>query len=1028
MYRNLGRFRFEDITEQAGLVDPEFWGTGAVMVDVDGDGDLDIHACGYRSPNRVWINSGTDSGGVPTFKNEAERMGLVFNGASMSAAFADYDRDGDLDMYLATTAAPPPAGTQFRVEFEGGRPVIPEDLREYWALVYLPNEKAHRTEAGQFDRLFRNDNGKFVDVTKAAGIDGPFFTLGVVWWDFDHDGWPDLYVSNDYLGPDRLYRNQRDGTFREIIRDTIPHTPWSSMGMDIGDLNNDGLLDIITTDMLGSSHYRRNVMQGEVSKTGWFLDIAEPRQYTRNAVLLNTGTSRMLEVAYLTGMAATDWTWAPLMEDLDGDGRTDVFFTNGMLRDVQHADFGNYADKMLGAGSPRWAKFWAEQPLLNENNRVFRNRGGLQFEETGTAWGLDRKGVSFGTAAADFDGDGDVDLAVNNVDAPISLYENRSHAGNTLRLRLRGGGKNTHGLGSTVRIQTESGRQVRYLTSTRGWLSGSEPVVSFGLGENNGVATATIQWPDGSVQALGPLMANHFYEIRQPDAGKPVDQAVAHANDTTQRFFEPSEELAGISDVLSSHDDFLTQPLLPFRFSRSRFCMAWGDVDGDGRQDLFVGGGVGHSGQVYLQKEPGQYQLQSGNTFLTAQLHADVDAVFVDVDGDKDLDLFVVSGGAEIPASATTLFQSRLYLNDGTGAFQSVTEDSLPRMTSPGSCVAVGDVDGDGRPDLFVGGGAINGRYPEAAPSVLLINEGGRFRIANGPTMFSRMGLVRAAALADLNGDSTMDLVVACDWGPVRVFVNEDGKLVDATEEAGLAGRTGWWRSLALSDVDHDGDIDIVAGNLGRNTRHSPTLTAPDRLYFGPFGNNGSNLVVEAYHENGSLYPRRGFDQLSRLNLKLREKFLNFHQYSEADIVEIFDGVALQAALQREVNTAESGLWLNDGNAKFEFSPLPVEAQVSSVNSIGVMDFNDDGHSDLVLAQNDFTPDKLMGRIDGGLSLLLQGDGRGGFAAVGARRSGLVIPEEARRVRVVDVDSDGKLDLVFGVPGGALQSFLRTTD
>ncbi|MFO1511799.1 MAG: VCBS repeat-containing protein [Verrucomicrobiota bacterium] len=677
LYHNLGDFRFEDVTESAGLLDTNFWGTGATFVDINNDGRLDIYACGYRRPNRLFINQGPGSDGRVHFVEKAHEYGLDFNGASMTMAFGDFDRDGDLDAYLATTALPPPPGVKFGVRYEGSKPVVPKELQEYWELLYLPGNRPKPTEAGQFDHFYRNDGGRFTEITSQAGIDGPFMTLSALWWDFDCDGWPDLYVSNDYLGPDKLYRNNGNGTFTDVIRQTVPHTPWSSMGTDIGDLNNDGRIDLMTTDMLGSTHFRRNVMMGEATKQEWFLEFAEPRQYIRNAVFLNTGVGRMMEFAYQGGLAGTDWTWGGRIEDFDNDGREDIFVTDGMVRDVQNADVGIYADRTFGGGSAKWAEFWASQALLRETNKVFRNVGELRFERAEIPWGLARQGVSFGCATADFDNDGRLDLVVNNADAPVSIYRNQGATGHSIRIRLKGTQSNRFGVGATVRVEAGGAAQVRYLTLARGWLSATEPVLHFGLGNATRIASLTIDWPCSPRQSFTNLEADRFYTITEPTNSSRVLVSPLKPVLTRAPLFQATNLLDNISIVEPPFDDFAREPLLPWKLSQRSGCTAWGDVNGDGNPDLFIGGTPGQPGRLFIRNAAGRFEASAQTAIEADKDCEDAAAVFFDADHDGDLDLLVVGGGVREEAGSAS-YRHRLYLNNGNGLFSPAPTDALP--------------------------------------------------------------------------------------------------------------------------------------------------------------------------------------------------------------------------------------------------------------------------------------------------------------------------------------------------------------
>lgn len=1027
LFRNLGDFRFEDVTEGTGLNDTNFWGTGATFVDIDNDGDLDLYACGYKLPNRLYINQGAGLDGRVRFLEQAKQFGLDYRGASMMMAFADFDNDGDLDGYLATTAVPPPAGAPFRVVYEGNKPVVPKELQEYWTMIYLPDGGVHRTEAGQHDHLYRNDGNRFTEVTQQAGIDGAYFTLAALWWDFDGDRWPDLYVANDYLGPDILYRNNGDGTFTNVIREVIPHTPWSSMGTDIGDINNDGLLDLMATDMLASTHYRRNVMAGETSKTGWFLEVPEPRQYVRNALYLNTGAGRMMEAAYQAGFAATDWTWGPRLEDFDNDGRVDVFIANGMMRDVQNADLGTYADRVLGGGSPKWAKFWAEQSMQKETNMVFRNRGDLRFERVETRWGLDRVGVSLGAATADFDNDGDLDLVVNNGDAPMSIYRNRSTEGNSVRIRLKGTASNRFGIGATVRLKAAGLDQVRYLTAARGWLSSSEPALHFGLGNAEEVDSLTVDWPSGRRQSFAGLKANQFYTITEPSAPANTPPGPKQFSESSQPLFTESNLLDGIRyEKAPSFDDFLREPLLAKKLSQRLFCMAWGDVDGDGDDDLYLGGVKGHEGRLLLRDAAGRFKLSAQPALLADKDCEDTSAAFFDFDSDKDLDLYVVGGGVR-EAAGHASYRDRLYLNDGRGKFAKAQEDAVPDLRDNGSCVAVGDFDQDGDTDLFIGGHSVPGQYPLSAASHLLVNKTGKF-VDETPQPVREAGLVTDAIWSDADGDGWPDLLVTVEWGPVKLFRNERGQLVERTREAGLALRTGWWNAIAAGDIDGDGDTDYVVANQGLNTKYKASFEKPEMLFYGNLDGSGTRHLLEAYFVGDLGYPHRGMDALAKAMPSLKEKFSSFHQFASAPIENIFSLDRLRLCHRREANTLESGVLINDGKAAFEFVPLPSLAQIAPARDVAIADVNADDKLDLLMAQNDFSPQRETGRMDGGVSLLLLGDGKGGFEPVWPNKSGILVAGEAKRLFVTDLNGDGRPDVVFGGSPGTMRAFINRGD
>ncbi|WP_228714539.1 FG-GAP-like repeat-containing protein [Posidoniimonas corsicana] len=1018
LYRNLGGFRFEDATSKAGILAVgDLWTTGATFVDIDNDGDLDLYVCGFDCPNTLYINNGEGA-----FTEKAKEFGLAFSGSSAMAAFEDFDRDGDLDLYLLTNHIPPDNEIEYRVTYDRrGVPHVPDRFREYHDTIRFPDGGYGIIESGQYDRLYRNDGEKgFTDVSEEAGIEGNHKGLGVVWWDYDSDGWPDIYVANDFYGPDRLYRNNRDGTFTDTAAEVLPHTPWFSMGCDSGDLNNDGLFDLIGTDMASDTHLRAKQTMGDIQDDGWFLESPTPRQYMRNAVYLNAGCERMQEVAYLTGMASTNWTWSVRMDDLDQDGNVDVHFTNGMSRDWGNSDLKMSAMKMGPMNSDAYNDYWDRQDTLREKNLAFQNLGGLRFRRVEADWGLDQEGVSFGAAFGDLDNDGDLDLVINNFNEMVTVCRNDGRQGGALRVKLIGRTSNRSGVGAVVRIKCGDVEMSRRLSLARGFMSSSDPTIHFGVGQATLIDELSVEWPSGHRQQFHQIGANQLVSVTEP-ASPPAAEREAPQE---KAMFSRSAAIGGLLHLESEFDDFSTQPLLPVGLSRLGPGLACGDVSGNGADDLFLGGCRNLAGSILLNEKNGKWGMHGSGLFPVWSdpegAREGLNALFFDADGDGDVDLYIVSGSIEAEPGDASLADA-LYLNDGSGEFSPAPDGALPDLRDSSAAIATVDFDRDGDLDLFVGGRCVPGQHPTTPNSRLLRNDGGRFVDATSESapQLLRSGLVTSALWTDVNSDGWIDLLVTHEWGPVKVYVNQKGALRDRTAESGIAESKGWWNGIAGRDIDGDGDIDYVVSNVGANTEYQPSPERPAFLFYGDFNADGSKLAVEGVHtRDGQLVPTRSKPVLERAIPFIEAAYPTFAEYAAAPLSEMLGDEELAGAIKVEANAMHSVVLRNDGLGRFSIEPLPVLAQIAPGMGVVLNDFNGDGYTDCFIAQNCFSPRREIGRWDGGLSLLLSGDRKGNFSSVSPAASGLVVPGDARAAVATDFSGDGWPDLVVSVNSG----------
>lgn len=994
IYLNKGDLQFEDISKSAGISD-HGWSTGVTMVDIDHDGFLDIYVCrsGNYPPekrkNLLFINNGDN-----TFTEKAEAFGIADESYSTQAVFFDYDKDGDLDLYLLNHTNEVKNPNQ-------PRPIVSDG------------------SASSNDRLYQNNgDGTFTDVTLKAGIlyEGMGLGLGVV--DVNNDGWEDIYVSNDFIAHDYLYINNQDGTFTEMVKEYFKHLSQFGMGNDIADFNNDGWQDIFTVDMLPTDSYDQKKMSGPMNYNlfEYTLKRGYMPQYMRNTLQLNQGIVQgnkpsFSEIGQLLDVYATGWSWAPLFADLDNDGWKDLLITNGYLRDITDLDFihytaglpGNLDQDSLDAIIKQKA---SEMPSMKISNFIFQNKKELNFEDVSKTWGFARPSLSNGVSYGDLDNDGDLDLVINNINEQASIYKNRANElrdHNFLQIALIGNQQNSFALGAEVTLFTNGTKQVKRQAVTRGYQSSVDYKLHFGLGESKQVDSLWVSWGDGKITKMFKPELNKVLSISKEESSK--DENILKKKAQDQAIFTASARKYHISYTHQdkAYDDFSRQMLLPHKHSQQGPGIAVGDINADGRDDFFVGGSYHYSGRFFYQTQDATFRMVPLVDEDDQQKQEDTGMLFFDSDNDDDLDLYIVSGSNEFYPNAEN-YQDRLYTNDGKGNFELNTE-ALPDMKFSGSCVRAADVDQDGDLDLFVGGRLSPLEYPLPTDSYLLINQNGKF--TNQTAMLApglqNLGMVKDALWTDFDNDGDLDLIVVGEFMPIQFFENKKGRIENVSEKTGLTHTSGWWNSMNGGDFDGDGDIDYIIGNWGLNNKFNVSPSKPLTVYASDYDRNGSIDPIMTYFLGEKEYPVHTRDDLLKQIPEMKKKFPSYAAYAEADISMILDPDAKSRAYRAKAFQLHSIYLENKGGGKFAIHPLPMAAQLAPVYGILPRDFNHDGHLDVLITGNDYSTETITGRYDASIGTLLLGNGKGNFEQLPSAKTKLLVDGDSRGAATIQI-------------------------